>query len=410
MLTKKFLTPDRLPLVVGIVINKAGMFIFTIMLARTLGPEIMGTWQTAILVASYASLFTLGVINGMGRDVPFFRGACDMLSVKETISTTFWITAGASILTGLFILTAMMLAEPAKWLVFGGLLLVARAFNAFGRILLRSFQDFRRLGLHEGLSGFLLLAATVTTFANPNLAVAVFGYAFALTILFPFWIHRIALTHFQHRTYFRLLSVGTPIMLAGTLFSLLTAVDRLVILATMSQHDLGLYTPVIAALNLALLGPSIVSTYVYPRLGKEYGRVKKLECLRPFIRRMMHLNTAISVFIAASGLVVLNLIIIPWILPEYSEAKCPVAITLLASIPLGFAMSFGDFFNVIGCHLKYLRNIFLAILINAITGFVLVQYANMGLTGVAIGSFASTLSFAALQYWSYLTIKTRSVI
>ncbi|CAA6676540.1 MULTISPECIES: oligosaccharide flippase family protein [unclassified Lentimonas] len=408
MSIKTQITSERLTLVAGVLINKASLFIFTIALARTLGPELMGIWQTAILVASYGSLLTLGVVNGMGRDVPYFRGAGDMLAVRNTISTTFWTTTAASILTGLAILIILLVFNPSQWLTLGCLLLIARAFNAFGRTLLRSFQDFKNLGLYEGLSGLIILGATMIIIVKPSLTVAGVGYTLALTILSPLWFRRLSLSHFQHRTYLRLLKFGTPIMLAGTLFTLLTAIDRIVILATMSQQDLGIYTPAITALNLAALGPSIVSTYVYPKLAKEYGRTNDLGQLRPLILKIMQANTGLAIVIAAASLITLNLIVIPWLLPAYSDAKWPVAISLLASIPLAFAMSVGDLFNVIGHQFRYLRNILAAVLINGIVGFALVQYAGLGLIGVAIGSLASTLSFAALQLWSYSALKRSS--
>src|SRR5215468_4368144 len=45
---------------------------------RWIDPASMGVWHTLLLLSSYLAIARLGVINGMGRDLPFAMGRGDV--------------------------------------------------------------------------------------------------------------------------------------------------------------------------------------------------------------------------------------------------------------------------------------------------------------------------------------------
>ena len=72
----------------GQLLLMGAMFIFNVVAAKFVGPGQMGIWQTINLVSTYGMIVTLGIINGMGRDVPFHRGRSDYRQVRTIIATT----------------------------------------------------------------------------------------------------------------------------------------------------------------------------------------------------------------------------------------------------------------------------------------------------------------------------------
>ena len=74
---------DKLVYVGGQVSLTGVMFLFSLIAAKLLGPEQMGAWQTIFLISTYGMFISAGIINGMGRDVPYYRGKGDERKTKR---------------------------------------------------------------------------------------------------------------------------------------------------------------------------------------------------------------------------------------------------------------------------------------------------------------------------------------
>ena len=384
-------------------------FIFNVFVARLLGPVEMGVWQTAILVATYGMMLMFGTLNGMGREIPYLRGGQDDDGVSESISSAFaFLTATTGLLVAVALLAEISGAAPL-WLILGVGLLIARLANGFSMILLRSLQDFTRLGLHQGSTGGVLLLGIVWVGQHPSLQRVLVAMATALLIVILLAIPHIHLTRVSLARLRRLTSVGLPIMLAGVLFGLLTTVDRFLILGFLGTEWLGLYTPAITALGILTIAPGLVSNLMYPKLAHEFGRSEDVGKLMPFVKRMLQLNVAITLATALIFLISFYTVIIPFILPAYVDGRQPMSIVLVSALFLPIAQSFGDLFNVVGLQRRYLANMAMGFSANAIVGYVLVGPGGFGLSGVAIGTVVGTAVFAATQSYTYLGLQRQVV-
>jgi O-antigen/teichoic acid export membrane protein len=385
-------------------------FIFNIIIAGLLGPGSMGIWQTAVLVSTYGMMLMFGALNGMGREVPFLRGRQDDQGVNETISSALALLIVVSALLATISLSIELSGLAPAWLMLGAGLLFARLANSFSMMLIRSLQDFARLGLHQGVTAGLLLLGIAWVWQTPSLhrVLAVMAIALlSVTLLAARYVHPTRPAWSRLR---QLVSVGLPIMLAGVIFGLLTTVDRLLILGFLGTESLGLYTPAISALGIITIAPSLISNVMYPKLAHEFGRTENLETLLPFVKRMLQLNFAVTIVITLVFLVTFYTFIIPFVLPAYMDGRQPMAILLVSALFLPIGQSFGDLFNVIGWQRHYLINMTIGFLASAIIGYILVGPAGMGLSGVAVGTVIGTAIFATLQTITFIRLQRQKTV
>ena len=381
------------------------IFVFNVVVARLLGPEQTGVWQTAVLVATYGTVLTLGTVNGMGREIPFHTGQKDLEARSESIATVARVLLLVSVLPAACALTIGLSAAVPEWLLLGAALLVARLFNTFSLMLLRSMQDYTRLGFHQGSTGALLLVGLCWVWWQPTLGAVLGAMLIALMTVSGFAHPYLILKPASWSRFRALVQIGLPIMLAGVLFGLLTSVDRFLILGLLGTEELGLYTPAIMALGVIVIAPSLISNIMYPRLAQEFGRTGSVECLIPMVNRLLWLNIGSTWPVAAVLVVTFYLFVIPVILPDYTEASVPMAIVFGSAIFLPVAQSFGDLFNVIGLQRRYLRNMAIGFVGNAVAGYFLAGPMGWGLEGVAVGTVIGTALFTLSQWLTYTAIR-----
>ena len=76
---------DKYVFVAGQLFLMGTSFLFNLVAAKLIGPQQMGEWQTISLISIYGMILTFGIINGMGRDVPYFRGKGDETRSAEPL-------------------------------------------------------------------------------------------------------------------------------------------------------------------------------------------------------------------------------------------------------------------------------------------------------------------------------------
>jgi O-antigen/teichoic acid export membrane protein len=385
-------------------------FLFSLAAAHALGPRLMGQWQTALLISSYAPALCIGVVNGLGRELPFSLGEGRHNDVQTAIATTSRVVLSIALLLVLLIpLTAQLPGVDS--LVIAAIIMglsAARLINGFSTILLRSLQKFTRLGLHQALTALALAGTILFLQWNSSLLVVAAGMTLSLLISSVLAARFVTLSEASRVTAARLIRSGLPIYAAGLLFTLLGSIDRWLVLSFLGTASLGLYTPAILAFAIITVSPMLVSNIKYPHLGYLYGKSKSISTLLPEIRRIILLNLGISSIVSVTGFLVMYYFLIPEFLPEYERGLHAMTIIFACGLVLPLGQSFGDLFNVIGRQRNYLQNMAAGFLINTAVGGFLLGIAGWGLEGVAVGTFAGIVTFSVLQILSYRTVLRES--
>ncbi len=385
-------------------------FLFNMAAARALGPQSMGSWQTILLISSYAPALCIGVVNGLGRELPVSLGQERPEIAREIVATCFRVVIGIAL--GLLLLIPFVAhLQGIESLLLATMIVglsAARIVHVFTAMLLRSLQKFSRLGLHQALSALILAVAIGVLQWHPTLLAVATGMTGSFILASATAAPLVRFTGATRRTAATLIKSGLPIYAAGLLFMLLGSTDRWLILYFLGTESLGLYTPSILAFAIITVAPMLVSNIKYPHLGYLFGKHNSVSKLLPEIRRIVLLNLGFSGAVATAGFLTMYYFVVPVVLPEYTEGLNAMAIMFVAGLVLPIGQSFGDLFNAIGRQRIYLRNMCIGLVVNIISGGVLLGLADWGLEGVAVGAVAGMAVFSFLQVSAYRTVRRES--
>ena len=331
-----------------------------LVVARWVGPAEFGIWNALNLLLLYGPLMTLGVPNGMSRDVPLLTGAGDEAAAQRTVNLSLSFLIGSTLAGGALIsLAGASGLAPAEYrnplLVMGGLFFGQQLYT-FLQMWLRCRIRFHLMSLQQ-----LVYAAAFPLVVLP-LAQAwrVPGYILGQALVaFALALFIVRTARFRTTLAWRwpelkpLVAVGFPIMVAGVLYSLLISVDRWVILTFLDVEALGHYS--LAIICLAALGllPSVISQQMYPRMAFQYGINRDERGLWPLALRQSAVSTLVTLPVLALVYLALPTLVTRF-LPAYMAGLAPARILLigLAFIPL--AGGVGNFLNTVGRQVTYM--------------------------------------------------------
>ena len=277
--------------------------------------------------------------------------------------------------------------------------------NTFSTILVRSFRDFRRLGMHQGITALVMMLTIVPAVYIPRAVHDVLRCISVARHCNPALAKILLSAALGDKTSLqRLLGTGFPIYIVGLVFFLLTSVDRVVVLGFLGTEQLGIYTLASISMAVLMMVPSLVSNVMYPKLAEHYGATSDISALVPMVKRVIRLNLLLVLPIAAVFLLVFYFHIVPVYLDAYLDGRNAMAIIMIAAIFLPVGSGSGDIFNVIGMQRIYLGNSVAGLLVNVCIGVLLVSRLGMGLEGAAIGTVAGLVVFTLLQVRAFLRL------
>ena len=327
--------------------------------ARVLSPENYGTWSLLLNVVGYVGFTQLGVSNGMAREIPLARGGgkpsrvslVQNAALGGTIVTSAmgcvilaWVNASGAVgRLSLFVVSATSIYFVAnQFYVF-----VQTHFQSHAR-----FRDLAKLQLVLAVAAVMALA----TCYSAGLGGIILGQGLALAAFcFLGWVRMKGQTQpsFNPSEWIDLVRIGLPIMLVSVGYTMLTTIDRWVVLRYIGIAAVGQYTFQLRLVTLPLLFVTIVANQFYPRMAEEYGRNESVRALLPLLRRQV---SAIFILSVLSGLFLYLLLppTVRLVWPSYSGGLSLTPILLVGMVVLAQCSALGVFLNVIGQQLNYL--------------------------------------------------------
>lgn len=378
---------ESLGFAVSLLAMQGSRFLVSALGARDLGATSYGYWNLFSLVLLYGLYLQLGALNGMGRDVPYFRGKGEAARAEHLVGVAWSVALISGVIGAALILGASLwyaeLRAPLQALAVT--LLVQVVFQYF-QFLLRAQMRFAILNWQQltvavalpicylalrplGLSGFVLAQCLALGLACA-VAAARSGFRPTLTL--------------DLRESWRLIGVGFPIMAAGIFFSLLTTVDRWVILSTLGVEQLGYYTLSILCLSLIGLFPQMITAQMYPRLAWHYGRTNSVAALLRPLMRQIALASAVTLPVVLGAYLLLPTLT-QYVLPQYAPGLGAARVLLLGMLCLPVSGAIGNFLNVIGRQWWFMGVQSAGIIVELGAGFGFVSL-GWGLTGVALAA------------------------
>jgi len=380
---------------------------------RLIAPEIYGLFSGVAVFLGYVMLGHFGVINGLGREIPFQLGKKNQILVNDLAAMGLWLSYVVGIIASsifaIFLMDKVFHGTPEEVIVYGTYTIISffQVINkAYLPVLYRTNDEFVKLtGINIKL-GFIDIFSVLLVWQYGLLGLCIR----ALTlIIFEFgllYYHRpIKVAPAWSKTKLKLLlKTGMPIYIVGQIRPLWTTITRNLIFSLGGPLQFGYYA--LASMINGALGiiPNSIGSVLYPRMSIQYGEGKPIDMIIRSIFKPTLLLFALTLIIAVCVYFLLP-VVVPKLLPKYVNgievAQWFTFLPVIVSLGL-----VNNIYNV----LKQQKWYFISLIIGAFLGlgysifmiwnssFNLVYFAQGMIIGVAIQIILSIYFLKKLKY------------
>ena len=369
-----------------------------ILLATLLGPAAFGSWALLRLGTRYAALAGVGVFRGL--EVELLHGSEPRDPAGERAGAAGaalgFIMAVSGTLAGGALLASAVVQSPTHQLILQGFAaaVVAEAMYGYALVVTRVRTTLLRYALLEVGTAAVHLVLGVALARTFGLAGAFAALALSAALgvaVAARWVEM--RPTLDLRAVRGMLAVGLPVVLTGLVGTLLGTVDRWVVAAWGGEEPLGHYA---FAGALASAGAAIalaVRTVVFPEVYGDARLTGAAAALQRHLERsLMPFATLVPPLLGLAGVCVGPAVDL--VAPQYAPAIGPARLFLLAGAATGLVSLAAV--GAVAAGEQRLLPVYAAgaLALNLALGtFALL--AGMGLEGVAAGSLAGYVLFAA---------------
>ncbi len=387
-----------------------GLGVVTSLLLKVLlNPAQMGVWQALKMLLSYGNYANLGVSKGAVRDYAVALGRGETTEAKRGLDLAFTVNTVSSVIYATILLGAALWIGVATdspsaglWAVglavMGGLAVLSR-YVTFQVTILRAHKAF-------DLTSRLSVLEAVLTLSVCGLATwawGVYGLFFGtLVVLLGAFLYIQQYRTVDLRWAFdatrigRLISIGGPILLAGTMVTLFRSLDKLMILGYMGDREfqLGCYSvAIMVSTQIYGLG-NMLSIVMNPRYGEKFGQTGDRREVARLAAASSELHAAAMALPAALA-VVLAVPLLSMILPDYRSGLPALVWLVPGTVALVLSLPAGQYLVAVGRQTRALVAIFPAIAVAAVGNHLALRH-GFGLTGVAAATAFSYVAYMLL--------------
>lgn len=379
---------------------QAGRFAFSLALASRLEPASFTVWALLVAALGYSPLVMMGLINGLGRSLPYLVGAGQQADARRSEGTV-WALA-----LGLFLACTVPAAALSVW---GRTTLALLILSMFGswlllqlqQVILRSHLKFGPASRQQLGFGILSLSAGVGFVLIPPHSLEEALALHTLVALGALSIgaaaHPPTVSRPRLRTAVQLAAMGLPIGAAGALFSLLLTADRWVAAALLGGRDAAPYALAATIASGLMVVPNALSQQTYPRMARAYGATRQLnEVLR--LAAVQNRTAGRATLLVTGPVSILAAVTIPFLPSSYREAVPILIVLTISPLALAHSTGYGNALNTLGGQWLYLLSQAGA-LINGVAAMNILGMV-LGLPGIALGAGVGHFTFAILARWA----------
>jgi len=373
-----------------------------VVVAKVLGPAVLGAWFTFQIVLRYGGRLHLGVPNAFRRQLSVDQGANKDSQIDELsdIVATFLILViviQVTLVSGMAVWPGLS-SEFRLIALFGIVIITLQTARAFVHPYNNGLGDFNENALLK-IVKMVLSVVTIALTIQFSLIGFLFGRVLREVGQFGIGFYRIgyipSLSLDTERLQ-RLLRIGFLIMVVSFSSQVFKTIDRLMIIWYFPSESLGFYGTGDTFATILLTFSSVVTNVLYTSFSEKYGADLSSEQFK------MELLSTVKILSYFFPIVFVNLyvfvpLIIQIVLPEYS-ASVPVARALMFGyIFFAGATAVGSVLNSFKKQRLYILVIAIGIIINAVLNYAVVQLGGE-LTGIGIATAVTYFVFFVLLF------------
>ncbi|MDQ0221218.1 hypothetical protein ELQ35_18470 [Peribacillus cavernae] len=381
-------------------------FLVGVATRNILGPEQYGYYLTISLAFTFIPLLQLGTLNAMNREVPFYLARQDGKRAQEIRNSTFSFLFTVPLLSVfLLILGSICLffigidMEYKTGILFTSFISIFLFLTGYIEMYYKSEQNFRvasKLMFIKSVSQCVLTLILVLWIGYEGLYIGML-----LALMIEVLVGRKSFQNirfiFDIEKYKQLIKVGFPILLVGLVWSLMIAIDRIIIAIMMTPEDVGNYGVGMLVFSTMMLLPQVIGQVFYPKIVELVSQKKYLE-IKKYHRKVNKNLAVVMAIIVFAGYFSIPFFI-EWFMPEYVKGTQAAQILILGIYPLTLVGFAANYFNSINNQKKYITIQTITILINITLSITFLQL-NFNISSVAIAS-AMSFTFYFLLMNSY---------
>jgi O-antigen/teichoic acid export membrane protein len=371
--------------------------------AGLLGPTMYGLRSVFGLVMEYEQFSDVGTMDGMTKEVPYYRGRSEQTTADGIVNNVFTANMAYAVGVGvLLMLAALYLIQANFEQIYIDFVLFLAVHIFLDKLILFYYTwlvvDKNSILLSKSrvvyqLSGAIFSVAFVYLYGLRGLFLGLF-IADIITVLYLFYtVRKIPALQLSKTVLWSVIKVGLPITLIGLALLLLTSVDRIVIVAMLSEEMLGYFSIATILCGLVYLTlDDVIEVIFFPRLMEKLGASDDVAQIKVYLIEPT-IITAYFVPLLIGGLFLSIHLPLIYLLPEYIPA-----INVSKTLILG-----AFFFCILSMSLlvcialnKQIKVLFLSlaiVVLNALFSYFFITI-GWGIDGVAIGTIAAYFIFS----------------
>jgi O-antigen/teichoic acid export membrane protein len=388
---------------------------------RFIEPKQMGIFLIFSTYETYVTFIRLGIINGLGRELPYLFGAKQNKKAKELASTGLVYTIVTNILLLLVFLPYVFIFFKKElqdsYFLYSCLVFICRilftSYSNFLSVTYRTNNDFRSLSLvNNYMSIFRLLSVfLILNFGFWGFLVREILISFSEMI----FLHRmrpLSLSFgFKWNAFIRLFKVGFPLFIASYLYMFSENIPRLFLIQFGSVEQLGLFSPIIVIMNIASLFGNSVNSYLYPKIAFDFGKNGDPKSI--WKQCLIGYKASIFGSIIIFPILCIGIYFFPIVFPKYAQAQYYLIISIFSIFFLGYRTGNHVFSNM-SRGLLSIINSFFCLLFSIISLYILTLFLKdqllIATLSLVINFFLMYLLTLGLSWYTISKDFTNSVI
>ena len=259
--------------------------------ARLLGPHDYGIWNAVSLVLAYGAYAEFGVLSAMARDLPLYLGRGDLQKAAAVDGAARYATIGGAIFASVVVLAFSFSPAHSSMMAFGlrvmAIVLILQQIYTYHRVVLRSNNQFVQLSQQQVilavLSAGLSIGLVVVLDLTGRFTAAILTQA-AIVIYALYRNPWQPAPKFDLSAAWSLMRVGVPILVSGFIITMLTSIDRLMVITFLDETQLGYLGLALLLVSVVTLIPAMACQVLYPRINYHFGNTgRNIEALRSYV-------------------------------------------------------------------------------------------------------------------------------
>jgi len=382
------------------------VFLKGIICARVLGPELLGVLGNLLLILTYTSYSSLGILYSMNIEYVIYETKNDIKNAKKIISTSFTAILVLSILLILIGIGFKLIYhdELGTYLLLIFIIGVLEQFRVFYINYFRLINEFRKINYIEIINNILAFILIIMFIKNFKIYSVLFGMVVADFVVFfyGYFTSKKIQLKINLKMFKILIISGIPLLIYNLGYQLLTTIDRMVIIKFLGNTDLGYFTFAMQIVYGTLVFVTSILFLYYPKAIKSLNidnNLNKIDIMKKTVNYTKLIET-FGVALCLFGAILIQPFV-DVVVPKY-----------LISINLYRILVFG----VIATQVSYFANVFIVsnkkqiylvylqivtIILAVILNFIFINL-KMGLLGVCLATLITNIVYSIIQYIIYM--------